>query len=85
MKKYIGAVSGFALLASVGMAAADEATGTLMEVDEATQTITLDDGTTYVLADGVSIEGFAPGQEVTVSFEEEDGENVAHSIEPAMQ
>lgn len=85
MKSIIGAVSAIALVASVGMAAADEATGTVESVDETMRTITLEDGTTYELQEGVDIEGIFPGQEVTVSYEEDNGDNVAHGVEPAME
>ncbi len=84
MKPIIGAVSAIALIASVGMAAADETTATVEQVDETMRTITLDDGNTYELQEGVNIEGIFPGQEVTVSYEEENGDYVASSVEPAM-
>jgi hypothetical protein len=86
MRKLLGVVSALALFASAGLAmAAEEVTGTLLEVDEMAQTITLEDGTTYTLAEGVILEGLEPGQEVIVSFEEQDGQNVATSIQPAME
>jgi hypothetical protein len=85
MKSFIGALSAVALLASVGVAAAEEASGTLENIDEQMRTITLDDGTTYRLEEGVAIEGLFPGEEVTVSYEEQDGEFVAHTVEPAQQ
>lgn len=85
MRKLVGAVSALALFASAGLAvAAEEVTGTVLEIDEMAQTITLEDGATYTAAEGVILEGLEPGEEVTVSFEEEDGENVATSIRPAM-
>lgn len=85
MRKYLGAVSALALLASSGLAIAEEVTGTLMEIDEAAQTFTLEDGTTYTIAEGVVLEGLEPGQEVTVSYEVEGDQNVANSVQAAME
>lgn len=80
MKPFIGALSAFALFASVGIASAEEATGTLESVDQTMRTITLDDGTTYQVQEGVMIDTLIPGQEVTVSYEEQDGDYVAHTV-----
>jgi energy-converting hydrogenase Eha subunit H len=84
MKKLLGAVSALALFASAGLAMAEDVTGTLLEIDEMAQTITLEDGTTYTVGEGVILEGFEPGQEVTVSLEEQEGQEVVIFIEPAM-
>lgn len=83
MKRYLGVLSALALLAGAGMAMAEEAKGTLQEVDQEARTIIMEDGTTYTAAEGVLLEELQPGQEVTVSFEEEDGKMVADEIRPA--
>ena len=80
MKRYLAALSAFAFLAGAGIAVAEEATGKIQAVDETTRTITLEDGTTYTVAEGVSLEGLESGKEVTVSFDEEGGQNVAKEI-----
>lgn len=83
MKRYLGALSALALFVGVGVASAEEAMGTLQEINQETRTIVMDDGTTYTVAEGVSLEGFEPGKQVTVSFEEQGGQKVANEIKPA--
>lgn len=85
MKKFLGAVSALALFAAVGVANAEEATGTVSTIDETTNMLTLEDGTQYMLGEGVSTEGLAPGTEVTVTFEEQDGQRTATQVQPAAQ
>ena len=82
MKRYIGAASAVALFLSVGLAAAEEAVGKLQGIDQAMRTIVLDDGTSYQVAEGVALEGLAPGQEVTVSFEAEGAKKIATEVRP---
>ena len=83
MKKLLAALSMFAFLGFAGMAHAEEASGRVAMADPATNTLTLEDGTTFEIMEGVSIEGLQPGTEVTVSYEQQDGKNVATSIAPA--
>ena len=83
MQKMIAAVSAAAMLAFAGAAFAEEASGAVELVDPATGTIILQDGTTYTVADGVSIEELQPGDTVTVSFEVQDDKNMATSVTKA--
>jgi hypothetical protein len=83
MKKTLVAISVAALLGTAGVALADEAKGKIQAVDPTAKTITLEDGTTYTLAEGVMIESLQPGTEVTVSFEDKDGTKTASSVTPA--
>ena len=62
---------------------ADEATGKVTAVDPISGQIMLEDGTTFTLAEGVSMEGLEPGTEVTVSFEEQDGQLIATEVAPS--
>ena len=62
-------------------AASDEAAGKIAAVDEST--LILEDGATFTVSEGVSVEGLEPGTEVTVSFEEQDGEIVATKVAPS--
>ena len=62
-------------------AASDEAAGKIAAVDEST--LILEDGATFVISEGVSVEGLEPGTEVTVSFEEQDGQIIATAVAPA--
>ncbi len=69
MHKLFGAVAAAAMFASTGALLAEEATGAVESVDPATGIIILEDGTIYMVAEGVSLEGLQPGDIVTVSFE----------------
>ena len=56
----------------------DEAAGIIAVIDEST--LILEDGATFTISEGVSIEGLEPGSEVTVSFEEYEGEIIATEV-----
>ncbi len=60
---------------------ATELEGKIQSVDAAERTVTLDNGTKLWLDESVSAEGLAEGAEVTVSFEDRDGKNVATSVQ----
>jgi hypothetical protein len=83
MKKALVALSMAAFLGSAGFALAEEAKGKIQSVDATAKTITLEDGTTYTLAEGVMVDTLQPGTEVTVSFEEKDGTKTASAVTPA--
>lgn len=78
------AVLAFALSIATAHAhedASDETAGKIAAVDEST--LILEDGATFTISEGVSIEGLKPGTEVTVSFEEQDGQIVATQVAPS--
>ena len=52
-------------------------------VDPATRTLTLEDGNSFVLGDAVAIDSLQPGSDVTVSYEEKDGQKTATEVKPA--
>ena len=82
--KYIAvSLSALALLFAASLAQAEEAKGKIAALDESQGMIVLDSGETFTLADGVSIEGLTPGTEVTVSYEEKDGQKVVHEVLPS--
>ena len=81
MKKFIAPFVALAFLFSAATAFAEEAAGKVAAVDAGT--LILEDGTTFTISDGVSTEGLEPGTEVTVSYEEQDGQMVATGIAPA--
>ena len=83
MKKVLVALSMAAFLGSTGLALAEDAKGKIQSVDATAKTITLEDGTTYTLAEGVMVDNLQPGTEVTVSFEEKDGTKTASAVTPA--
>lgn len=61
------------LVASVAFAAAafaGEVEGVVKAFDEATKTVTLEDGQAFTLADGVAAEGIVAGAKVKVTFDD---------------
>ena len=85
MKGLIGALSAIAMIIAVSAANAEEATGKIEAIDDANRIIVLDNGVTYTLAEGVSLEGLQPGDDVTVSFEAQGDQNMASEVKPAAQ
>ena len=81
MKKLVAPFAALAFVFSVAIAHADEAAGKVAAVDSST--LMLEDGTTFTIGEGVSMEGLEPGTEVTVSFEEQDGQLIATEVAPS--
>ncbi len=80
-KRVLAAVAGLSLLALSSVTFAEEVSvGTISFIDEGS--LMLEDGTTFTIGEGISVEGLEPGTEVTVSYEDQDDEYVATSIEP---
>ena len=72
------------LVASVAFAAAayaGEAEGVVKAYDEATKTVTLEDGQAFTVAEGVALEGVVAGAKVKVTFD--DATKAASAIEVA--
>lgn len=72
------------LVASVAFAAAafaGEAEGVVKAYDEATKTVTLEDGQAFTVAEGVVLEGVVAGAKVKVTFD--DATKAASAIEVA--
>ena len=61
-------------------ASAAEMEGKVQSVDIGERTLTLENGTTVWLSEGVAVDSVTAGAEVTVSYEERDGKPVATSI-----
>ncbi len=81
MNKLVAPFAALAFAFSMATAHADEAVGKIAGADAGT--LVLEDGTTFTLAEGVSMEGLEPGTEVTVSFEEQDGQLIATEVAPS--
>ena len=81
MKKLVAPLAALAFAFSMSIAQADEAAGKISAVDS--QTLVLEDGTTFTIGEGVSTEGLELGTEVTVSYEEQDGQKVATEVAPS--
>ncbi len=77
MKKFVATLIASAAL--VGAAYAGAAEGVVKSYDEATRTVTMEDGTSYVLAEGLTVEGLAAGAKVKVTFD--DGTTNASAVE----
>ena len=70
------------LVASVAFAAAayaGEAEGVVKAYDEATKTVTLEDGQAFTVAEGVALEGVVAGAKVKVTFD--DATKAASAVE----
>ncbi len=81
MNKLVAPFAALAFVFSVAIAQADETAGKVAVVDSST--LILEDGTTFTIAEGVSMEGLEPGTEVTVSYEEQDGNLIATEVAPS--
>ena len=83
MRKTLAVLSVLSILGTAGAALAEEAMGKIQAVDPATRTLTLEDGNSFVLGEAVAIDSLQPGSDVTVSYEEKDGQKTATQVTPA--
>ncbi len=81
MRYVIGAFLALAIFGTAGLAGAAEITGKLAAMEG--NRIMLEDGTIFVLAQGVSAESLKPGATVVITYEEKDGQMVATAITPS--
>ena len=68
-------------LAVVGAAQAAEVEGKIKDLDTSERSFTLEDGTKIWLGDGVTMGDLKEGSDVKASYSEQDGKNVATSVE----
>ena len=68
MKKFVAML--IASAAMVATAYAGEIEGVVKAFDETTKTVTLEDGSAYILSEGVTVEGLAAGAKVKVAFDD---------------
>ncbi len=83
MKKLVAPFAALAFVFSIAIAQADETAGKVAAVDPASGSLVLEDGSTFTIGEGVSMDGLEPGTEVTVSFEEKDGQLIATEVAPS--
>jgi len=83
MRKTIAVLTVLTGLGLTSAALAEDASGKIQAVDPAARTILLEDGSTFVLAEGVAMDSLQPGTEVKVSYEETDGQKTATEVVPA--
>ena len=80
MNKLLGVLVAAALFGTASVASAEEASGTVEGVDLQSRMIVLDDGTVYAVTEGIALETLRPGSEVTVSYEESEGQKVINNL-----
>jgi hypothetical protein len=68
--------------AAAGVSAA-EIEGKIQRVDQSDRSVTLDNGVTLSIVEGMSMDSLQVGTDVKASYEERDGKNIATSIEVA--
>jgi hypothetical protein len=68
-------------LALSGAAWAAEVQGKIKSVDTSEKSFMLEDGTKIWLGEGVAVDTVKEGADVTVSYSEKDGKNVATTVE----
>lgn len=83
MNRILVALSAVGFMVAAGAALAEDAKGKIQAVDPAARTLQLEDGTIFTVAEGVAMDALQPGTEVTVSFEEKDGQKEAMAVTPA--
>jgi hypothetical protein len=83
MNRLLALFAALAFAVSIAAAQAEEAAGPITAVDTSGGPLKLEDGTMIRVAEGVSMDGLEPGTEVTVSYEEQDGELVATEVTPS--
>ena len=78
MKRLIVAAAALVLMTGAALAASDS--GSIKHIDPNSDAITLDDGRTFVLAEGTEAESLKIGQKVDVTYEVKAGKMVATKI-----
>jgi hypothetical protein len=80
MKKLVSAaLAGAMLVGSVFAALAGQAEGVVADVDMATRTILLEDGSSWVAGENIDLESIAAGDTIRVSYD--DGTATATAVE----
>ena len=78
MKRLIIAAGTIALMTGTALAATD--TGTVKKIDVKNDAITLDDGKTFTLGEGVEAEQLKVGQTVIVTYDVKAGKMIATNV-----
>jgi Cu/Ag efflux protein CusF len=84
MRKFMVAAGAAALLAASTFGALGaEATGAIKSIDMTAKTVTLEDGTIYVLPTGFDTASVKVGDKVKITFDEADGKMTATEVVPS--
>ena len=65
----------------LGAAQAADIEGKIKSIDTGEKSFTLEDGTKVWVGEGVSIDNLKEGSDVKASYSEQDGKNIATSVE----
>jgi len=71
------------LFAGASVAYAADATGKIKSIDMSKDTVTLDNGSTYMAPSTVKLSGFKVGEKVSVNYTTNNGKMQLNSIKPA--
>ncbi|SMH41320.1 DUF1344 domain-containing protein [Mesorhizobium australicum] len=80
MKAISGALAALLLFASSAYAADTE--GTIAKIDKSTMTLTLKGGQSFKLSEEFALEDYSEGMDVTISYDEINGEKIVLQIIP---
>ena len=83
MKKSVITAAMVIAIASAGVAYAKTTTGTIASIDKKGDSITLSDGKTFSLPEGIEAETLKVGEKVTITYSTKAGKLAASSIQPA--
>jgi len=83
MRKTIPAIAAAVLLGTTSIVLADQLTGRIRSIDPVANTITLDIGQTFELANPEEASMLIIGERVIVTFSKSGTEKVASAVEPA--
>jgi Cu/Ag efflux protein CusF len=83
MKRSVIAAAAVLAVASSTGAFAKAATGTVASIDKNADSITLSDGKTFTLPEGIEAETLKIGEKVVVTYSTKAGKLAASSIRPA--
>ena len=83
MTRLLSTVAALALVFVAGKANAGSVNGTIEWIDAMSHSITLEDGSTYLLAESVQMADLQPGLDVNVTYEMDDnGRAIATQVAP---
>jgi Cu/Ag efflux protein CusF len=83
MKKVIASVFALALALALAAAYAAEMKGKIAKIAADQSWFSLTDGTEFSIGENVSLKGMKPGSKVKITYDQQDGKNVATKVAKA--
>lgn len=80
MKKLLAIVPALAFALALSVANGEQTKGKIKEINAGESWFTLQDGTRFIVVEGVGVTELDVGDEVTVSYDVKDGRNVAIDV-----